>query len=408
MRITSIETIRVQEWNNYLWVRVETDEGLVGLGETFRNVGAVEAYIHETVAPYLLGQEAPRPLYHHERMSRWMGNHPAGYPSRSVEVSGNSAIDFALWDLAGKAADKPLYELFGGPCRDKIRVYNTCASAGYNTQMRAGHTTRLIRAGETSATSNTLYDDLEAQVNRPEELAASLLDMGITAMKVWPLDAAALDTDGKTISAAQLRAGFAPIERIRKAHGDKIDIMLEMHALWRPQAAAKIMAVGDEFGLFWHEDPIEMHRLDDLAELRANTSTPIAGSENHGTAFWYTEALAKRAVDYLHFDMAWIGGLTEGLRVANLGHAHDRMICPHDCTGPITLIANLHLCLGVPNALILEMVRAYLFGFYGDIATNLPVIEDGFALTPTGPGLGTELSPAFLARDDLIRRQSKL
>src|SRR5918994_1140065 len=145
MKITAIDTIQIAEFSNLVWLELHTDEGLVGLGETFRNPGATVAYIHETCAPYLLGKDPLQIERHARALAAEVGNHFMGFPSRSVELRGNSAVDFALWDLFGKAAGLPLWQLLGGLTRERIRVYNTCASAGYNRMVRSDTNSLLLR-----------------------------------------------------------------------------------------------------------------------------------------------------------------------------------------------------------------------------------------------------------------------
>ena len=129
MEIVGVETLQAEDYGNLVWVRLHTDEGLLGLGETFRNPQATIAYVHETCAPYLIGKDPT----HREKLThdiaRRIGNHFNGFPGRSVEVRGNSAVDMALWDLCGKAFDQPIFRLLGGPFRSECRIYNTCASA---------------------------------------------------------------------------------------------------------------------------------------------------------------------------------------------------------------------------------------------------------------------------------------
>jgi L-alanine-DL-glutamate epimerase-like enolase superfamily enzyme len=122
MKISSLETLRLGEFPNLVWVRLHTDEGLVGLGETFMGAAAVEAYLHESVAPKLLGRDAR----HIEAIGRDLTNY-LGWRSAGVETRGNSAVDIALWDLFAQAAGMPLADALGGRARDKVRVYNTCA-----------------------------------------------------------------------------------------------------------------------------------------------------------------------------------------------------------------------------------------------------------------------------------------
>ena len=395
MKITAIETVRNTEWSNFLWVRVETDEGPTGLGETFRHVTPIARYIHDHIAPWLLGREAGAVNAHDHAMRRHGGLRFNGYPTRSVEIRANSAVDIALWDLKARAAGLPLCDLLGGPVRSSIPIYNTCAGPSYNWQAGSARA-RLVRGGD-EALQAEVPDDLAAQANDPGALAQSLLEEGITAMKVWPFDAAADASGGRHIPAAEMRTALGCLAGIRDAVGDRMDVLLEYHSLWNAAPARRILAEVDAFDPFWHEDPIPMEEIATLAELRRGTTTPIAGSESHGTATWFRDALAAGAVDYLHFDLSWVGGVSEALRVSHLAAAHNRLIAPHDCTGPVTWIANLHLALSQPNALWLESVRAYYKGLYRQLVTELPRIDDGQAHAMGGSGLGTELSGELLS-----------
>jgi L-alanine-DL-glutamate epimerase-like enolase superfamily enzyme len=405
VRVTAIETLRVASIGNLLWLRVETDEGVTGLGESFRNAEATEAYIHETLAPWLLGKDPRQISFHREAITRRIGNRFMGTPSRSIEIRGNAAIDLALWDILGRSLGVPVATLLGGQCREGIRIYNTCAGPAYNTQPTVGWVSRLAEPG---AEPTAPLDDLQAQLDDPAGLARSLLAEGVTAMKIWPFDRFAARTGGSEISAADLEVAMAPVRQIRDAVGGAIDIMIECHGMWRLPAAVRIAKALEPFDIFWLEDPVEMHRLDDLDRLRQGVCVPIAGSENHGTAHWYAEAFARGLVDYAHFDVGWMGGISEAVDVAAMARAHDRSIAPHDCVGPVMLAANMQLVFSQANALILETVRAYLRGFYAEVMQPAPVIEHGIARPLGEPGLGIELSPELWQRPDARARRSTL
>ena len=132
MKITGIETIQNSEYSNLVWIKIYTDEGLTGLGETFRNPEAIVSYLHETCAPYLIGRDPMRINEHSDNLINWTPNRYIGYPTRSVEFRGNSAVDIALWDLKSKASNLSLVDMLGGLSRDNIPIYNTCAADGYN------------------------------------------------------------------------------------------------------------------------------------------------------------------------------------------------------------------------------------------------------------------------------------
>ena len=405
MKITAIETIHNKNFSNLVWVKIHTDEGITGLGETFRNPKAIISYIHESCAPYLLGKDPLRINEHADNLLNWTANRYIGYPTRSVEYRGNSAIDIALWDLKAKSSNLKLVDILGGPCRDKIPIYNTCAASGYN--WNANSSSRLV--SELKSNQNKAsYDDLELQTKNPADLAQSLLDEGIKAMKIWPFDEFAFKTKGQMISSEDLNKGMSRIKKIRDAVGSKIDIMLEYHSLWQLAPALKIAKLVDEFDVFWHEDPINMAHLKDLAEYNQNTIAPVAGSEALGTALWYRDALSLGAIDYMHYDLAWVGGITEAIKISGIAHANNRMMCPHDCTGPVVWIANLHISLAYPNAMILESVRSFYNGFYKILVDNLPEIQNGFALPMNGIGLGVDLNDSFLDSQDTSKRITTL
>jgi galactonate dehydratase len=400
MRITAIETIHVGAYPNITFVEVHTDEGLIGLGETFRTPRTVAAQIHETVAPYLLGKD-PLTIDAHSSV---LLNPYLGFASTSAEIRAASAVDIALWDLSGKALDRPVYDLLGGLTREKIRVYNTCAGYAYN---QAGGTRRVVTANRCDEPAAGPYDDQVAFTRQPAELAQSLLDMGITAMKIWPFDPFAIASDGRDISAQDLKTGLEPFRKIRAAVGNGIDIMCEFHSLWNLPTAVRIAQALAEYSIYWSEDPIKMVDLDALADYRGRVRIPVCASETLATRHAFRDLLAKQAVDYVMFDLGWCGGLSEAKKIAAMAEASLRPIAPHDCTGPVVLIASLHLALNAPNALFQEVVRAYYTGWYKELVTELPRIENGEAYAMSGPGLGTALLPDLKRRPDVVVERSE-
>lgn len=399
MKITAVETVWNSKWSNFVWVRIETDEGVTGLGETFRHPTPIIRYTHDHIAEYLLGKDPRQVNLHAHSLLTKGGLRFLGYPTRSVEIRANSAIDIALWDLKSKAAGLSLCDMLGGSVRDEIAIYNTCAGPSYNWQAGLSRA-RLATAGAKAAPSDAVPDDLQMQLDDPAALAKSLKAEGIHAMKIWPFDAVAENTDGRHISGRDLDVGLEKIAAIRDAVGTDMDIMLEYHSLWHKAPAERIMRAVDQFNPFWHEDPISMADIAGLSDLRERTSGPLAGSESHGSSVWFREAFAANAIDYAHFDIGWVGGLSEGLKIAHLAEANGRMIAPHDCTGPVTWITNLHLALSQPHAVFLESVRAFYKGIYTNFVTALPQVIDGKAQAMTDPGLGTELLPDLLEHPD--------
>ena len=391
MKITAVDTVRLDEFPNLLWVRVHTDEGLVGLGETFFGARAVEAYVHESAAPRLVGRD-PHEI---EAIARDLTPY-VGYAGSGVETRGRSAIDVALWDLLGKATEQPLYVLLGGLSRPSIRTYNTCAGTRY-VRSRPDWSTDDWGLG---SEAEGPYEDLDAFLHRADELALSLLEEGITGMKIWPFDFAAEASAGYDISAAELDRALEPLRKIRAAVGDRIDVMVELHALWRLPAALKIAAALEEFDPFWYEDPVRADNPRALAAFAAATPVPVCAGETVAGLGGFRELLEAEAAAILMPDVGWCGGLTEARKIAALAEAYQRPVAPHDCTGPVLLAASVHLSLSAPNALLQETVRAFYAGWYRELVTVLPVIEGGHILPPEGPGLGTELLPEVLTRRD--------
>ncbi|MCL4745593.1 MAG: mandelate racemase/muconate lactonizing enzyme family protein [Burkholderiaceae bacterium] len=401
MKVTALETIRLDEYPNLIWVLVHTDEGLTGLGETFFGARAVEAYLHESVAPYLLGQDPLRIDRHSRDMVGYVGFRGTG-----VETRGNSAVDIALWDLLGKASGQPIYQLLGGLTRDKVRVYNTCAGYRY---IRERPVQEVDNWGLPAAgASEGPYEDLDAFLNRADELAISLVEEGFTGMKIWPFDAYAHASDGMYISPADLDRALEPFRKIRRAVGNKIDIMVEFHSLWNLPAATRIAGALEEFDPFWFEDPVRVDGLTALAEFARRTKVPVCSSELLASRWGFRDLLAEVPLGVVMFDLCWVGGLSEGRKIASMAEAWHLPVAPHDCVGPVTVTANVHLAVNATNALIQEIVRASYTSWYRELLTELPRVERGYIYPLQGPGLGTSLQPGIGKRKDATLRRSQL
>lgn len=400
MKITALETIRLNEFPNLLWLHVHTDQGLTGLGETFFGARAVEAYIHETAAHLLLGKD---PLQI-DRHGRTLQNQYLGFSGTGTEMRAASAIDIALWDLLGHVTGQPVHQCLGGLSHEKMRIYNTCAGYRY---IRSDKGQKTDNWGIGSQAAAGPYEDLDAFLNRADELAQSLLEQGITAMKIWPFDFAAEATEGRFASAADLDKALEPFRKIRNAVGRKMDIMAELHSLWTPMGAEQVMKALAPLEPFWIEDPIKMVNADLLSALRARTGMVICGSETLATRRAFREFLQADALDVVMLDLSWCGGIGEAKKIATLAEAWGRPVAPHDCTGPIVLTASVHLSLNCPNTLIQETVRAFTTGWYKEVVTDLPDIRNGFVYPSNKPGLGTRLQPERLKASDCETRTTR-
>ena len=396
MKITQLETIRLGEFPNIIWVRLHTDDGLVGLGETFMGAKAVEAYLHEWVAPKLLGQN---PLAIEARNKSIMGY--LGWRGSGVETRGNSAIDIALWDIFGKAANMPVHTALGGASRDKIRIYNTCAGYQY-IRSAAAQTSSNWGVGKGQGP----YEDLQGFLHHADELAESLLSEGCTAMKIWPFDMAAEASDGQYISPGDLDKALEPFRKIRKAVGQHMDIMVEFHSLWRLPMAQKIARALKEFNTFWHEDAIRMDSLDLLKAYAKDCDALVCASETLAYKWGFKDYLQTGVAGIVMLDLSWCGGLSEARKIAAMADAWQLPVAPHDCTGPVVWAASTHLSLHAPNALIQESVRAFYTGWYRELVTELPQVNRGMISVNDKPGLGIELLPDLHKRADAVVRTS--
>ena len=397
MKIIRLETLRLGEFPNLVWLRLHTDQGLVGLGETSYAAQSVEAYLHEYIAPRVLGRD-PLEI---ESLARSLTGY-LGWRGAGVETRAASAFDIALWDLYGKAIGQPLYQALGGASRPRVRTYNTCA--GY----------RYIRAAGGQSTKNWgldgkaggPYEDLEGFLNRADEVAQSLLEQGITGMKIWPFDPYAEQSDGQYISAPDLEKALEPFRKIRRAVGNKMDIMVEFHSLWRLPPAQRIAQALAEFDTFWHEDVIRMDSLALLKQYAPYSKAPICASETLAGRWSFKDLLETGVAGIVMFDLAWCGGVSEARRISALADAWQLPVAPHDCTGPLVYAASVHFSIWAPNALVQESVRAFYTGWYNELVTHVPQPVRGYFEKPPGPGIGVELLPEVWKRKDAVTRVS--
>jgi len=381
MKITAVETIYLPRGITvhagaitYLWVRIHTDEGLIGLGESYPNAEAEAAIVHSRLAPVLLGRDASAidrlwaDMFLNISYSGWGG----------AEIRALSAVDIALWDLLGKATGQPIYKLLGGASRQSIRIYNTC------------------------------YDHLDFN-REPARLARELLASNIKAMKIWPFDGIAKQNGGNYISAEQIRQGAEPLRLIREECGDSIDVAIEFHGFWNLPSAIKIAAALEPYKPMWLEEMLPQDNLAAYAELAHSTDIPLCLSERLLTRWGFRELLENRAAGIIMPDISWCGGISEGKKIATMAETYYLPIAPHNCGGPVLHFATAHLSANVPNLYIMESVRRHYSEEYDGLVTQKLVAgANGELPLPAGPGLGVELSSAVLTSKDAIVKRSSV
>lgn len=357
----------------------------------------------------LLGRD-PLAIELHWRRLYEVIAHIAG---KGAEIRALSAIDVALWDIFGQATGQPIWQLLGGAARERIQTYNTCGGPAYG---KGRGSTGYGKDGK----PYSQYEDLIAFMTDAGALAQELLSEGISGMKIWPFDPVAhtprqwnewrdfkgvfdphlANIGGHTISNSDLNQALEPFRQIRNAVGDRMEIMVEGHGLWSLPAAKKIAYALEEFSPYWLEDLMRADDIDALADLRASTRTPILVSEFLTTRYEYRPVLEKQAADIIMIDPTWAGGITESKKIATMAETFKRPVALHDCTGPFTLMAGIHLAINATNAVYQETVRAYLRITYPDMVTEGNNVEEGHILAPTRPGIGTTLLPDIRTRPD--------
>lgn len=378
MKITKIETVQTPEHPHILWVCVHTDKGITGYGETTPRTTSVRRVIHDIAAGMIIGENPLEieKIWH----DLFQAVHYHGYAGS--EMRAISAIDMALWDILGKYANQPVYQLLGGKVRDKIPVYNTCVSHG-------------------------VYDDQEMFMKMPGKLAENLLQQGFTAMKIWPFDIYSESTRGHGITRQDLNKGKNVIKEIREAVGNEMDIALEGHACWDLPTAVKIAQELEQYDLMWLEDMIPADHPQTVKQLRDSVKTPLCVSERLFTRYQFLPYLEQGAVDYVIPDICWVGGISELKKVSVLASAYHLPIAPHNCGGPIQTAAYAHCCSNIENVFNLETVRSFYHSYFSKLVTRTPEIKDGFLYVSHEPGLGVELNQELLKRDDLIVERSE-
>jgi galactonate dehydratase len=381
MKITAVETIYLPRGISvhvgaitYLWVRIHTDEGIIGLGESYPNAEAEASIVHTRLASVLLGKDPGNidrlwaDMFLNISYSGWAG----------AEMRALSAVDIALWDLLGKDTGQPIYKLLGGASRPSIRIYNTC------------------------------YDRVDFN-REPAKLARELTASNVRAMKIWPFDPIAKETGGNYISAEQLRRGMEPLRLIREEFGDSVEVAIEFHGFWNLPSAKKIAAALEPYKPMWLEEMLPQDNLAAYAELADSTSIPLCVSERLMTRWAFRELLENRAASIVMPDIAWCGGISEGKKIATMAETYYLPIAPHNCGGPILHFATAHVAANVPNLFIMESVRRHYKEEYEGLVTRSLVPEaNGELPLPPGPGLGVELSAAVLSNKDAVVKRTSL
>ncbi len=344
MKITRLETFLVKP--RWLFLKIHTDEGLVGLGEPILEGRALTcAQAVDELATYLIGKDPRKIIHHWQAMYRH-----AFYRGGPILTSALSGVEQALWDLTGKALGVPVYQLFGGPTRERIRLYKHASDAqSLKDWIARGYT--AFKVGVAGGRPARIVET-KAFVDRAVEHFATL----------------------------------------REVAGPEIDIAIDFHGAISPQTSKLLIKAFEPYQPMFIEEPVQCQNVDVMADLARSTHLPIATGERIFTKWGFREILEKRAASILQPDLCHAGGIHEVHLIAGMAEAYYAAIAPHNPLGPISLAACIQLDATIPNFIAQEHVslgEGYL--------KNPFVVKDGYVDLPTGPGLGIELDEEAMA-----------
>lgn len=338
IRITKLETYKVKP--RFLFLKMHTDQGITGLGEPIVEGRAdTVAEAVKEIEPYLLGKD-PRQVIHH-----WQAIYRhTFYRGGPILTSALSGIEQAMWDIKGKLLGVPVYELLGGPTRERVRVYK--------------------------------------HVGTPEAIKEAK-NMGFTAFKTGIPNAR---QSGIVASPAFIEKAAENFALLREAAGNDADIGIDFHGAISPQNAALLIKELEPFKPMFIEEPVQCQNVDIMVQLARKTHIPIATGERIFTKWGFREILEKGAASILQPDLCHSGGIFESRLIAGMAEAYYASVAPHNPLGPISLACGIQLAASIPNFLCQEQVTL------GEGYLKIPFrVEDGHVSLPKAPGLGIEL-----------------
>ena len=350
----------------FMWVRLHTDTGLVGTGETYpfsaSQVGALKDHAHS-----LIGRD-PRDI---DGVWRSFYKDQAMRNSGGAEMRILSAINMAQLDILGQATGLPLYRLLGGQTRPSVRVYNTTTDYWAIDDMKMGpDTMKIVRF---------------------------LMDRGITAMKIYPFRG----TDNYLTNEG-LESGMRWIREIRDSVGNKMDIAVDCWAEFDFPSAVRIAKALEPYNVLYLEDAMLMQNAETYARLAAETSVPICMSETLATRYEYRDFFEHKACGVVMFDVTWCGGPSEARKIAEMAEAYFLPISPHTCGGPLLYFCAAHVATAAPNFLIMESNYWKYTHQFPRFVTNAPKPVGGHVMAPELPGIGAGIRPEIFRNGDAI------
>ncbi len=379
MKITAIESLHADAgWRNFDFLKISTDEGITGWSEYNENFGGAGLRrVIDELASALLGKD-PRAWEAHVALMYALRRQATG----GVIQQAIGAIENALLDVKARALGVPVYELFGGPVRDRIRLYwSHCA------------TYRVNRARELALPPVRTLDDIVA-------LGREVVAKGYTALKTNVLllgdnprshvpgfargeGFPALNADRSVIDATREQ-----LAAFREGAGPDMDILVDLNFNYKTEGFLKVARAMEPFDLFWVE--IDTRDAKALAYIRSRTTIPVASCECLFGRRDYRPFFEQQSVDVAIIDTPW-NGVGESLKIAAMADAYEVNVAPHNFYGPLATMMNAHFSAVVPNLRIME-IDPDVVPWYDDLVTVKPAIADGHISVPAGPGWGTEVN----------------
>jgi galactonate dehydratase len=360
MKITDVKVYLIR--NNrktkipspWVLVQVFTDEGVVGLGDATNWPGGtiIKQAVLE-LSRLVIGKDPFHIEYLYHSMYRNL--HQIG--QTGAVVAAISGIEIALWDIVGQVCGRPIYDLIGGPCREKVRLYSHAS-----TPEHCGH----------------------------------LADKGYTAIKAYfpvgPRPAGERIGAPRSVTVAEEIAALKHLKACRDVVGDAVDICVDAQARYTVSAAIRMAKRLEEVGLLFFEEPVGPENIAALAKVREAVNVPICEGERQYTRYGFRDMIAAQAVDMIMPDIVRTGGIMETKKIAAMAESYYMHVSPHNPNSPVSSLASLHVMANIPNGLLLEFVDdEHDVPWRNDLLTNPPVFDNGFLHLPTEPGLGSKL-----------------
>jgi L-alanine-DL-glutamate epimerase-like enolase superfamily enzyme len=394
MKIVRLKTAVVEGNFDWTFVRVETDEGISGLGECFFAPGLTS--ILRSLEAVIQGED-PRDIH---RLFRKLQLAVSGAGSiAGIVYNAISGIEAALWDLLGQWLEVPMYRLLGGKFRDRIRLYADChggeALECLDEVLRSRAASWI--AGELHIPKDYFADSAESPL-LPADVRKQAQDMrsrGYTALK-FDLDVpgtAGSDSYNRCLSNAAIDRMVELVGAAREAVGVEVDLAVDCHWRYNVSDVLKVARELEPFRLLWLEDPVPPGNVEALRAVSSRANIPVATGENLFVFAGFREILQTHAVGIATPDLQKVGGLSVAFQIAQFADEQTIPIAPHNISSPVGTLAAAHLCAAIPNFLLLEFHAAHV-PFWNDLVDGLerPLIQNGFVHLPEKPGLGMQLN----------------